>query len=116
MMRLAKFPKWNPPARSRTERRLSAKPDDHDGGEGKEHALAKVGKLADVLGEQLRNVVGDRVQLTHTDAPFLPTCAGLRQCVAAEGLPDAAGQLLVQVRAVLAAVDVGIRDVGGRIA
>jgi hypothetical protein len=31
-------------------------------------------------------------------------------------LPNAPGQLLVQVRAVLATVDVGIRDVGGRIA
>ena len=75
MMRLAKFPKWNPPARSaEPSADFDAKPDDHDGGEGKEHALAKVGELANVLGEQLGNVVGDRVQLTHTDAPFLPIC------------------------------------------
>src|SRR5258708_440691 len=40
---------------------------------------------------------------------------GLRQLVAVEGLPNVAGELLVQADAVLAAVDVGIRDVGGRI-
>jgi len=57
---------------SRTEGGFGPKPDDHDGGEGKEHPLAEEGKLADVLGEQLRDEVGDGVQLTHKDVP--PPC------------------------------------------
>src|SRR5581483_3002681 len=55
-----------------TESGLGPKPDDHDGGEGKEHALAEEGELANVLGEQLCDEGGNGVQLTHMDVPFLP--------------------------------------------
>ena len=50
----AKLENWNPPPRSaELSAGFGAKPDDHDGGEGKEHPLAEEGELADVLGEQL---------------------------------------------------------------
>jgi|SRR6185437_15409199 hypothetical protein len=53
------------------ERSFRTKPYDHDGGEGKEHALAKKSELPDVLREQLCDEGGHKVQLAHSDAPFL---------------------------------------------
>ena len=42
-----------------TERRLNSKPNDHNRGEGEEHALAEKSELANVLGEQLGDKAGD---------------------------------------------------------
>src|SRR5581483_10930667 len=41
------------------ECRFESKPDDHDGGEGKEHGLAEIGELANMLREQLGDVTSD---------------------------------------------------------